>query len=143
MLHFSICVCHPCAGAMLTFSVSFQLYWMIPEGNPLGSEQKRCLPCSSRHHQCHGWPFTTDIPLLAFFRPGSVPMSFIPQQCLLAAASHLLDSVGPRPAIKLDGNWSSFQLANSAPPLSVTDSAIASLIAPLPLPHLGPTQHIP
>ena len=28
--------------------------------------------------------------------------------------------------IKLDGNWNSFQLANSAPPLSVTDSAIAS-----------------
>ena len=27
--------------------------------------------------------------------------------------------------IKLDGNWSSFQLANSAPPLSVTNSAIA------------------
>ena len=27
--------------------------------------------------------------------------------------------------IKLDGNWSSFQLANSAPPLSVTDSAFA------------------
>ena len=27
--------------------------------------------------------------------------------------------------IKLDGNWSSFRLANSAPPLSVTDSAIA------------------
>ena len=27
--------------------------------------------------------------------------------------------------VKLDGNWSSFQLANSAPPLSVTDSAIA------------------
>ena len=27
--------------------------------------------------------------------------------------------------IKLDGNWSSFQLANSAPPLSGTDSAIA------------------
>ena len=27
--------------------------------------------------------------------------------------------------IKLDGNWSSFQLANSAPPLSVTDSALA------------------
>jgi hypothetical protein len=26
---------------------------------------------------------------------------------------------------KLDRNWSSFQLANSAPPLSVTDSAIA------------------
>ena len=27
--------------------------------------------------------------------------------------------------VKLDRNWSSFQLANSAPPLSVTDSAIA------------------
>ena len=27
--------------------------------------------------------------------------------------------------IKLDGNWNSFQIANSAPPLSVTDSAIA------------------
>ena len=28
-------------------------------------------------------------------------------------------------AIRLDWNWSSFQLASSAPPLSVTDSAIA------------------
>ena len=27
--------------------------------------------------------------------------------------------------INLDGNWSSFQLANSTPPLSVTGSAIA------------------
>ena len=27
--------------------------------------------------------------------------------------------------IKLDGNWSSFQLANSAPPLGVTGSASA------------------
>ena len=27
--------------------------------------------------------------------------------------------------IKLNGNWNSFQLANSTPPLSVTDSAIA------------------
>ena len=27
--------------------------------------------------------------------------------------------------IKLGGNWNSFQLANSAPPLSVTDSALA------------------
>ena len=24
-LHFSICACHPCAGAMLIFSVSFQV----------------------------------------------------------------------------------------------------------------------
>lgn len=34
LLHFSICACHPCAGAMLIFSVSFQFYRMIPEGNP-------------------------------------------------------------------------------------------------------------
>ena len=33
-LHFSICACHPCAGAMLIFSVSFQFQQMIPEGNP-------------------------------------------------------------------------------------------------------------
>ena len=26
--------CHPCAGAMLIFSVSFQFQRMIPEGNP-------------------------------------------------------------------------------------------------------------
>ena len=35
LVHFSICACHPCAGAMLIFSVSFQFYRMIPEGNPL------------------------------------------------------------------------------------------------------------
>ena len=35
--------------------------------------------------------------------------------------------------IKLDGNWSSFQLANSAPPLSVTDSAIAPSARIFPL----------
>ena len=32
LVHFSICACHPCAGAMLIFSVSFQFYRMIPEG---------------------------------------------------------------------------------------------------------------
>ncbi|GKD44805.1 hypothetical protein Tco_1269450, partial [Tanacetum coccineum] len=30
--HFSICACHPCAGAMLIFSVSFQFYRMSPKG---------------------------------------------------------------------------------------------------------------
>ena len=29
-LHFSICACHPCAGAMLIFSVSFQFYRVAP-----------------------------------------------------------------------------------------------------------------
>ena len=36
-LHCSICACHPRAGAMLIFSVSFQIVFrMIPEGNPSG-----------------------------------------------------------------------------------------------------------
>ena len=34
LVHFSICACHPCTGAILIFSVSFQFYRMIPEGNP-------------------------------------------------------------------------------------------------------------
>ena len=39
--------------------------------------------------------------------------------------------------IKLDRNWNSFQLANSTPPLSVTDSAIApsARMANLPAVH--------
>ena len=144
---------------MLIFSVPFQFYWMIFEGNPLGSlvSKKGAYPATSRHHQCHGWPFTIDIPLLAFFRPqqlgASVPVFFIPQHCLLAAACHtctcprrqsMLGSGIPLArlswaearvkiarmtlTIKLDGNWSSFQLANSAPPLSIT-------VALLPLPQ--------
>ena len=32
--HFSTCACHPCAGTMLIFSVSFQRYRMTPERNP-------------------------------------------------------------------------------------------------------------
>ena len=45
--------------------------------------------------------------------------------------------------IKLDRNWSSFQLANSAPPLSVTDSAIApSARMPRPCPPLPQARPI-
>ena len=33
-LHFSICARHPCAGAVLIFSASFQVLRMIPEGDP-------------------------------------------------------------------------------------------------------------
>ena len=43
--------------------------------------------------------------------------------------------------IKLDGNWSSFQLANSAPPLSVTDSAIAPS-ARIPLSSRNDTRNV-
>ena len=39
--------------------------------------------------------------------------------------------------IKLDGNWSSFQLANSAPPLSVTGSATAPSARMLHFRRLG------
>ena len=35
LVHFSICACHPCAGAMLIFSVSFQFYRVISVENPL------------------------------------------------------------------------------------------------------------
>ena len=41
--------------------------------------------------------------------------------------------------VKLDGNWSSFQLANSASPLSVTDSAIAPSAR---MPNYGGLQNI-
>ena len=39
--HFSIYACHPCAGAMLIFSVSFQFYRMSPKGQALHS--RSCL----------------------------------------------------------------------------------------------------
>ena len=45
LVHFSICACHPCAGAMLIFSVSFQFYRMIPEGNPVWCEKIRTSCC--------------------------------------------------------------------------------------------------
>ena len=45
--------------------------------------------------------------------------------CLLCWAEAPIKIARMTLTIKLDGNWSSFQLANSAPPLSVTDSAIA------------------
>ena len=150
MLRFSICACHPCAGGHAN------LLWIVPilSDDPRGGihwavSKKGAYPAPSRHHQCHGWPFTIDIPLLAFFRPGLCPnvlhsaaVSSWQQHAThahapgakarLAAASHRLSWAEARvkiarmtSTIKLDGNWSSFQLANSAPPLSVTDSAIA------------------
>ena len=126
-----------------------------PQRESTGQSAKKVLTLlPPAQHQWHGWPLTIDIPLLAFFRPqhlgASVPMYCSPQHCRLAAACHTctcprrestLGSSIPLTilswaearvkiarmtlTIKLDGNWSSFQLANSAPPLSVTDSAIA------------------
>ena len=46
LVHFSICACHPCAGAMLISSASFQFYRMIPEGNPAS--------CVSGRHMSSG-----------------------------------------------------------------------------------------
>ncbi len=34
--HFSICACHPCAGAVLIFSVSFRFYRIFHEGIQMG-----------------------------------------------------------------------------------------------------------
>ena len=49
--------------------------------------------------------------------------------------------------IKLDGNWSSFQLANNTPPLSVTGSVIAPSARMPPgdptQPHQHSTAHTP
>ena len=34
LVHFSICACHLCAGAILILSASFQRYRVFPKGNP-------------------------------------------------------------------------------------------------------------
>ena len=46
-------------------------------------------------------------------------------QCCIGWAEAHIKIARMTLTVKLDRNWSSFQLANSAPPLSVTDSAIA------------------
>ena len=38
-----MCACHPCAGAMLIFSVSFQFFQMPPEGGP--TTERVCMLC--------------------------------------------------------------------------------------------------
>ena len=38
MLHFSVCACHPCAGSMRIFSVSFA-WWLLPQK---GISVRRC-----------------------------------------------------------------------------------------------------
>ena len=43
-LRFSMCACHPCAGAMLIFSASFQFQRMVPEGNPGGGRPEIRIP---------------------------------------------------------------------------------------------------
>ena len=61
---------------MLIFSVSFQFYRMIPEGNPLGREQTEWLPFFLLHitramTETSLLPLNrfASLPLLAFFRP--------------------------------------------------------------------------
>ena len=44
LVHFSTCACHPCGGAMLIFSVSYQFYRMIPEENPVSWYTRRVKP---------------------------------------------------------------------------------------------------
>ena len=52
-LHFSMFACHPCAGAMLIFSVSFRFERMIPKGNPpTPNPEKLCRCHSGMKHAC-------------------------------------------------------------------------------------------
>merc|ERR1712197_80 len=51
--HFSTCACHPCAGAMLIFSVSFQFCRMIPERNPMYMSEY-LLACKWMAHTAQG-----------------------------------------------------------------------------------------
>ena len=48
-----------------------------------------------------------------------------PPRMLLLCWAEALEKLRLRPCGRIDGNWISFQLANSTPPLSVTDSAFA------------------
>ena len=59
---------------------------------------------------------------LAAFR---LPSSTLPMSCANGWAEARIKIARMTLTIKLDGNWSSFQLANNTPPLSVTGSVIA------------------
>ena len=121
-----------------------------PKGIHWAVSKKGAYPAPAPASPVPRMAFTIDIPLLAFFRPGLCPNVLHSAAVSLAAACHTctcprrqstLGSGIPLTrlswaearvkiarmtlTIKLDRNWSSFQLANSAPPLSVTDSAIA------------------
>ena len=50
-------------------------------------------------------------------------------ECRMLSCPSPHNLAGMTMTIKLDGNWSSCQLTNSAPPLSITDSAISSSAA--------------
>lgn len=50
-LHFSICACHPCAGAMLIFSVSFQFYRMAPPEGAVNSNPRHQHSHTPFRHQ--------------------------------------------------------------------------------------------
>ena len=56
LIHFPICACHPCAGAMLICSASFQFYRMFPEGDPrrlAENEVTTLLGSVQILHSCH------------------------------------------------------------------------------------------
>ena len=72
-LHFSICACHPCAGAMRVFSVSFEFKRMILEGNPAAHNQEvvggACpTPGGARSLLCHHYRSS----LFYFILPDSI-----------------------------------------------------------------------
>ena len=49
---FSICACHPCAGAMLIFSVSFQFYQVFSREQLKGEMLQHILILTCCKHVC-------------------------------------------------------------------------------------------
>lgn len=48
---FSACACHPCARAMLIFSVSFQSYWVISVEYPTSPQSSRMGSANQDNHR--------------------------------------------------------------------------------------------
>ena len=89
---FSICACHPCAGAMLIFSVSFQFLRMTgcdPGSDPIKqtpTKQYTHTHSTRRHlHQTHQALPTNHMPYRTVLR-----MSIPPSPCIMPIKSVLL-----------------------------------------------------
>ena len=101
--------------------------------------------CELRNH-CRSDPVQVQSTLIS---QGVCPQTALPQhtQCLNSWAEAPIKIARMTLTIKLDGNWSSFQLANNTPPLSVTGSVIApsarmhsKASSPKRRGYTGPTQ---
>ncbi len=75
--HFSICACHPCAGAMLIFSVSFQFYQMSPKRQKIKCAFRLYRP-DNNFCKAYGLYTTTSSPSCPSLG-GSSPQLFLDQ----------------------------------------------------------------